>query len=78
MVSIIRVDLADLKLSFNIVGQWRGVIPLPRTTSLEESETNLQGSDKEAFLRFMRQMLQWQPERRQTAKELLQDPWLNS
>jgi len=61
----------------NLVGQWRGEIPLPSATSLEESEENLDGSNKEAFLQFMRKMLQWQPERRQTAKQLLQDPWLN-
>ena len=61
----------------NLVGQWRGEIPLPSATSLEESEENLDGSNKEALLQFMRKMLQWQPERRQTAKQLLQDPWLN-
>lgn len=58
-------------------GQWRGEIPLLSATSLEESEENLDGSNKEAFLQFMRKMLQWQPEHRQTAKQLLQDPWLN-
>ena len=39
-------------------------------------ETNLQGKDKEAFLCLMRKMLQWDPARRSTAKELLHDPWL--
>ncbi|KAH8722359.1 kinase domain protein [Phaeosphaeriaceae sp. PMI808] len=58
-------------------GQWRGEIPLPTATSLEESEERLTGDSKEAFLHFMRKMLQWEPERRQTAKQLLQDPWLN-
>ena len=58
-------------------GQWRGAIPIPSATSVEESEENLEGSDKEAFLQFMRKMLQWEPERRETAKQLLQDPWLN-
>ncbi|KAL2800487.1 CMGC protein kinase [Aspergillus keveii] len=33
--------------------------------------------DKEMFMDFMRGMLQWRPEDRKTAKELLQDPWLN-
>ena len=61
----------------NLVGQWRGEIPLSSATSLEESEENLDGSNKEAFLRVMRKILQWQPERRQTAQQLLQDPWLN-
>jgi hypothetical protein len=29
------------------------------------------------FLAFMRKMLQWRVEDGKTAKELLQDPWLN-
>lgn len=28
------------------------------------------------FLDFVQKMLKWQPEKRSTAKELLQDPWL--
>lgn len=75
MVSTIGTDPEYLES--NPVGQWRGEIPLPSATSLEESEENLEGSNKEAFLRFMRKMLQWEPERRQTAKQLLQDPWLS-
>ena len=50
---------------------------MPDPTSLEESEENLEGSNKEAFLRFMRKMLQWRPEDRQTASQLLEDDWLN-
>ncbi|KAL9023173.1 MAG: hypothetical protein Q9180_008351, partial [Flavoplaca navasiana] len=46
-------------------------------TSFEESEGNLEGYNKEAFLRFMRKMLQWRPEHRQTAGQLLEDDWLN-
>lgn len=45
--------------------------------SLETSETNLEeGENKVLFLKFMRKMLQWVPEERQSAKELMQDPWL--
>ena len=61
----------------NLAGQWRDVIPVPDPTSLEESEENLEGSNKEAFLRFVRKMLQWRPEDRQTASQLLEDDWLN-
>lgn len=39
-------------------------------------ETNLQGKEKDVFLCLMRKMLQWDPARRSTAKELRQDPWL--
>ncbi|PYI14680.1 kinase-like protein [Aspergillus violaceofuscus CBS 115571] len=45
--------------------------------SLEQSEEFLEGRNKEMFLVFMRGVLQWRPEDRKTAKELLQDPWLN-
>lgn len=63
---------------FDEDGQWRGDIPLPDRTSLEESEENLEGSNKEAFLRFIRKMIQWRPEDRQTARQLLEDEWLQS
>lgn len=64
-------------LSANLSGQWRDEIPIPNPRTLEQFEENLQGSNKEAFLRFMRKMLQWQPEDRQTANHLLKDDWLN-
>lgn len=60
-----------------LAGEFDAGIGLPPARSLEEMETNLQGTDKELFLKFMRKMLQWAPESRSTAKELLQDPWLN-
>jgi hypothetical protein len=43
---------------------------------LERSEKFLEEKNKEMFLLFMRGMLQWRPEDRKTAKELLDDPWL--
>lgn len=46
-------------------------------SSLESSEENRQGRRKGLFLQFMRKMLQWAPEDRQSAAELLYDPWLN-
>ena len=61
----------------NLAGQWRGEIPVPDPTSLEESEENLEGSNKKAFLRFVRKMVRWRPEDRQTANQLLEDDWLN-
>ena len=44
--------------------------------SLEYSEENLDGEEKRQFLVFLRKMLRWIPEERETAKQLLQDPWL--
>ena len=43
--------------STNLVGQWRGRIPVLDPTGLEEFEENLEGSNKEAFLRFVRKMV---------------------
>ncbi|KAE8141307.1 kinase-like domain-containing protein [Aspergillus pseudotamarii] len=61
---------------FNEDGQWKQDIAIP-SQSLETSESFLEGRNKEMFLAFMRGMLQWKPEDRKTARELLEDPWLN-
>ena len=45
-------------------------------TSLEDEEEYLEGDEKTLFLRFLRKMLQWAPEDRESAKELMEDPWL--
>ncbi|GBE87440.1 hypothetical protein SCP_1101160 [Sparassis crispa] len=49
----------------------------PQLRSLEQSVTVLEGEEKALFLNFARSMLQWLPENRKTAKELLRDPWLH-
>lgn len=59
------------------IGHWRNEIEVPGNIALENSEEFLSGRNKEMFLNFMKGMLQWRPEDRKTAKELLQDPWLN-
>ncbi|KAJ5952320.1 uncharacterized protein N7479_010733 [Penicillium vulpinum] len=58
-------------------GHWKSDIEIPKDRSLRNSEEFLSGRNKELFLKFMMGMLQWKPEDRKTAKELLQDPWLN-
>ena len=46
---------------------------------LEERETTLEGKvEREAFLKFMRKMLQWEPVKRSSAKELAKDEWIHS
>lgn len=45
---------------------------------MEKLEDNLRDTEQILFLCFMRKMLQWQPEDRASAKELLADPWLKS
>jgi serine/threonine-protein kinase SRPK3 len=61
----------------NVEGKWKRDIEIPTGISLESSEEFLEERDKEMFIDFMRGMLQWRPEDRKTAKDLLQDPWLN-
>lgn len=61
-----------------ILGKWKSNIEIRQGRSLEQSEEFLGGKNKEMFLSFMRGMLQWRPEDRKTAKELIEDPWLNS
>ncbi|EDP49747.1 protein kinase, putative [Aspergillus fumigatus A1163] len=62
---------------FTDEGKWKQDIEIPTGVSLEMSEEYLEGRNKEMFIAFMRGMLQWRPEDRKTAKDLLQDPWLN-
>ncbi|KAJ5142656.1 kinase-like protein [Penicillium bovifimosum] len=50
-----------------------GLVPL------EQRETTLDGkAERESFLRFMRKMLQWEPSKRSSAKELAEDEWIHS
>ncbi|KAJ7151047.1 kinase-like domain-containing protein [Mycena filopes] len=61
---------------FSEQGEWQGGVPVPPHVPLEQLETNLEGADKKLFLEFMSKMLQWEPQNRQTPKQLLEDPWL--
>jgi len=57
-------------------GNWRGATEVPKA-SLEDAEKQLEGEEKALFLNFARKMLKWKPEERSSAKELLDDIWLN-
>ncbi|OBT81165.1 hypothetical protein VE02_10210 [Pseudogymnoascus sp. 03VT05] len=60
---------------FDDGGNWKCRNPvLP--VSWEDSERNLEGSNKKGFLDFVRKMVRWTPESRATPSELLEDPWL--
>ena len=61
---------------FDNTGNWKGAVEIP-IISLEDSEEQLGGENKALFLDFMRKMLQWVPEKRQTAKQLLNHSWLS-
>jgi serine/threonine-protein kinase SRPK3 len=56
--------------------EWCAGIPVPDSRSLEQRLTVLEGEDMELFLRFMRKMLQWEPEKRSSAAELAKDEWI--
>ncbi|KAF4309499.1 putative dis1-suppressing protein kinase dsk1 [Botryosphaeria dothidea] len=65
---------------FSNAGDFYAGIPVPASMPLERRETSLEGEDKkedrECFLRFMRKMLQWEPEKRSSAGELTEDEWI--
>ncbi|KAL4988836.1 kinase-like domain-containing protein [Aspergillus falconensis] len=44
--------------------------------TLEQRETTLEGQDKAQFVRLIQKMLQWEPEKRSSAKELQDDEWI--
>jgi len=45
---------------------------------LDDCISSMVGEEKALFISFVRRMLQWLPEDRDTAKELRKDPWLQS
>ncbi|KAG6322259.1 hypothetical protein E4U22_000353 [Claviceps purpurea] len=51
-------------------------ISIPESKPLNQRETVLEGEDRDCFSRFMRKMLQWDPEKRSSAKELAEDEWV--
>ena len=61
-------------------GLFSAEIPIPRSRTLDDRETTLQGEenrkDSESFLRSMRKMLQWEPEKCSCARELAEDEWI--
>ncbi|GLA57789.1 hypothetical protein AtubIFM55763_003046 [Aspergillus tubingensis] len=56
-------------------GEWKDLVPIP-DRSFKKLAADIQGEDVEGFLRWLRFALQWNPEDRPTAVELLMDPWL--
>ncbi|KAF7877423.1 hypothetical protein EAF04_001100 [Stromatinia cepivora] len=63
--------------SEKLLGKWIAVIRIMENMSLEKSELRLRGKNKDMFLELMRGMLQWRPGDRKTARQLIDDPWLN-
>jgi serine/threonine-protein kinase SRPK3 len=65
-----------LELTEVLLGNWIAGVYIPQGLTLEGSEENLDGEKKEEFLQFVRCMLQWRPEDRWTANELLGHSWM--
>lgn len=77
MVEFLRPQDLALTMLMTTPGEWCSEIDIPHDQSLESSEENLEGENKRQFLVMMRSMLQWRPEDRKTAKQVLDDSWLN-
>jgi serine/threonine-protein kinase SRPK3 len=64
----------------HLQGNFSAGISIPRYRTLEDRETTLKDGegkeDRECFLRLMRKMLQWEPEKRSSARELGEDEWI--
>uniref|UniRef100_A0A2D3V6D5 non-specific serine/threonine protein kinase n=1 Tax=Ramularia collo-cygni TaxID=112498 RepID=A0A2D3V6D5_9PEZI len=65
---------------FSDEGDFIADIPKLSPRPLEQRERFLDGEEcreeRECFLRFMRKMLQWEPEQRSSARELVEDEWI--
>ncbi|GBE89340.1 hypothetical protein SCP_1600010, partial [Sparassis crispa] len=64
-------------IHFAADGEFLALCSVPYRT-LADTVTKIDGEEKEQFLHFVNRMLQWLPERRATAQELLDDPWMRS
>ena len=63
---------------FDQDGGWAGKADIQASRLLAEVVTTMESSENDLFITFMRKMLQWDPEARATARELLEDKWLFS
>ncbi|KAK7513784.1 kinase-like domain-containing protein [Phyllosticta citriasiana] len=70
------VQGASCSLTTHFAGDFCAGIPIPESAPLEHRVSSLEGEDKECFLRLMRKMLQWEPEKRSSARELAEDEWI--
>ncbi|KAL3495685.1 kinase domain protein [Aspergillus germanicus] len=62
---------------FTDKGEFRAAHFLTDLTPLEGRETTLEGEEeRDAFLRLMRKMLQWEPSKRSSASSLAEDEWI--
>lgn len=50
----------------------------PEIFTFESTLNHVTGEEKSDFIKFVKRMLKWLPEERNTAAELLNDPWLHT
>lgn len=74
-LALLTLHIGNLK---NYPGEMEPLYPMPAQVPLEEQVSGLDGEERIQFLCFMKKMLQWRPEDRKTAAELLEDAWLNA
>lgn len=65
-----------MKSSFALRGKLESPLKIP-AMSFETSLSQIHGEEKKMFINFVKRMLTWDPRHRSTAKELLDDPWLD-
>ncbi|KAH6888186.1 kinase-like domain-containing protein [Thelonectria olida] len=74
-----RADRQTLSEYYNDQGVFKHPELVPdELFSLSNSTPMLDGQERALFIKFAQRMLTWLPEKRATAKELLDDPWLKS
>lgn len=61
---------------FTPEGKFKHESLIPSVAKLEDFILSFEGEERQVFLDFIKNMLQWMPEDRKTAKELLQHPWV--
>ncbi|KAI9841527.1 MAG: hypothetical protein M1837_000628 [Sclerophora amabilis] len=63
---------------FSSDGEFKHSGLIPRDFTLAGTLRHVKDEDKRLLLEFVKRMLQWLPEDRSTARELLSDPWLKA
>jgi len=58
-----------------VTGNWK-CLNAVETVSWDDAQRNLEITDKEGFLEFVRKMMRWTPESTASASELLEYHWL--
>ncbi|KAF5018891.1 hypothetical protein F66182_9110 [Fusarium sp. NRRL 66182] len=61
---------------YNPSGELKDPDRIPSAFNFENSISCIRGEEKQRFIQFINRMVKWSPEERNTARELLDDPWL--